>query len=882
MVVDRHRSEKAAEMRLREVLILTLLLCILSAVVGAAVLLYVRVWRQPAATQVPGATAAMQAVISATPVAEASSTLEPLPALMTPTRTETPSPTPSPPATATSTGTSTPTASRTPSPALALTPGSTPSALASASSGTRLTSAVRAKRYGDYRLARTEFRSVLEYSEDEEARREALYQLGVCALLDQEYAAAQGLLEQFLAENDTDRRVGAAHYHLAQALDGLGQYSQARTHYLAYLERQDVLTDVVYTQIAEGAVQEGAYQVAVEAYGRAVESAPDLTQEYNLREELGLAYASWGHYDEAVASLKQITDASQNTSRLARVWYLIGQIDRQAGREAEAIDAFSQAVYGDPQAGYAHAALVALVEALVDVDEFQRGLIDYYAGSYAAAATAFGRYIENTPDYDSDAHYYIALSYLADGFPERAVQECERALGAFPETIPHWGDLWLIRARAVAAQGRIDDAVAAYLAFADEHRDHPQAPDALWEAARLLEEDTQLAKAANVYTSLADRHINDQRAPTARFRAGIARYRVNDIDGALVAWRELANGYPASTQALGARYWIGKALWAQGDEQQARETLQLLADQRPYDYYGLRAAHLLASNGRPPGWPAPPPSLHLTADRTALQQEAETWLREWSGAESGADLADVREELSANLHLRRASESAALERREAARDELETLRDEYGQDPVALYHIAVVSRDLGIYAPSVEAAIGLTLLAPEGSVFDMPLLIQELLYPAYFADMVVEESRAYDLDALLMFALIRQESLFDDQIDSWAGAVGLTQIMPSTGEWIAEMMPWPTYAERDLRRAYLNAKFGAWFMARILDMTEGDIAAALAGYNGGPANAQRWLEEARGDPDLFVEVIDRDEPQRYVREIYRHYDVYARLYGTGP
>jgi soluble lytic murein transglycosylase len=877
-------------MRLREILILTLLLCILTAVVGAAVLFYVYVWRQPPLAEAPVATTAVDVSVDSTSAVEASPTPKPLPALVTPTRTQTPPPTPSPMATATSTPTPSLTPGLTPSPTLDLGPsltlsptlGLTPSSTVALPPDAQLTDAYLAKRYGDYRLARTEFRSVLETSENGDARREALYQLGVCALLDQEYAAAESLLSQFLAEDESDPRAGAAHYHLARALDGLERHAEARGHYLAYLGQQDVLTDLVYTQIAEQAAQAGDYQTAVEAYERAVESAPDLSQQYDLREQLGLAYASWGHYDEAVASLRSITEVSQNTSRLARIWYLIGQIYRQAGREAEAVDAFSQAVYGDPQAGYAHAALVALVDALVEVDEFQRGLIDYYAGSYAAAAEAFGRYIEDTPDYDSDARYYSALSYLANGFPERAIQECELAVSAFPKTIPHWGDLWLVRARALAAQGRTSDAVTAYLAFADDNRDHAQAPDALWEAASLLEKDGQLGKAADVYTSLADRHVNDQRAPTARFRAGIARYRVDDLDGALVAWRELANGYPSSAQALGSRYWIGKVLWAEGDEQQARETLQLLADQHPYDYYGLRAAHLLANSGRPPGWPGSPPSLHLTTEGAVLQEEAQAWLREWSGADPGADLSTVREDLASNLHFRRAIEFAALERLDAARDELETLRAEYGQDAVALYQIAVVSRDLGIYAPSLRAAIGVTLLAPEESILEMPLFIQQLLYPAYFPDLVVEESRAYGLDPLLMFSLIRQESLFDDKIASWAGAVGLTQIMPSTGQWIAQMMPWPAYAERDLTRAYLNAKFGAWFMARILDMTEGNVAAALVGYNGGPTNAQHWFEAAKGDPDLFVEVIDRDEPQRYVREIYRQYDVYTRLYGSGP
>jgi soluble lytic murein transglycosylase len=178
----------------------------------------------------------------------------------------------------------------------------------------------------------------------------------------------------------------------------------------------------------------------------------------------------------------------------------------------------------------------------------------------------------------------------------------------------------------------------------------------------------------------------------------------------------------------------------------------------------------------------------------------------------------------------------------------------------------------------------------------MPRLVQRMAFPAYFAELVLatadpagtDQSTTSSLsaDPLLLFALIRQESVFDDSVVSWAGAVGLTQIMPETGAWIAEMLPWSEYAdsthsiETILKRAYINIRFGNWFMNRILEQTNGDVMSALAGYNGGPGNGLYWLEQSGGDPDLLVEIINYDEPQRYVREIYRHYDMYVRLYGA--
>jgi soluble lytic murein transglycosylase len=850
-------------MRLRDLALLVIALCLLSALAGAAVLAYLYVWRAPPTVNTPSANATVSPSTPTAILAADSSTLTPLPNLITPTSTHVASPTPTP--------------SQTPSPALTPTPTQTPTVTPIPAA--RLVNAHRAKRNGDYRLARNEFRVVWEAPEADWEAREALYELGVCAYLDGEYAAARDLLYQFQAEYPEDHRIAASHFYSAQSLVGLEDYDGAIEQYRIYLTLQETLADLVYTRIGDAFMAVGDCAAAAGAYERALERAPDLGQQYDLREQIGVAYSVCSRYDESIDWLLGITERSQNVHRLARIWYLIGQVHRLAGREQEALDAFSKAVYGDPRPGYAHAALVALVETYVEVDDYQRGLINYYAGSYSAAVTAFYRYMEQTPDYSSDAHYYAALSYQNAGSLDLAVQECERAIAAFESTIPHWGELWLIRAEALADLDRLDDAVGVYTEFADTHPAHPLTPQALWQAAQLLEKADRFGDAADTYTALADQHVNAERAPEARFRAGICRYRDGDEDAALVAWRELINGYPGSEMALRGRYWLGKILWAQGQVEEARGLLQSLTDQYPRDYYGLRAAHLIANNGRPASWPASPSSVRQTSDDQAERQEAEVWLRGWTAMPESADLDGIPPGMSQDTRFQRGMVLLSLGLRDLARDEFDALRKDIGQDPVSLYRFALFMRDLGVYAPSLRAAIDLIILAPENSVLEMPRLVQRLAFPLYFSDLVIAESYSYDIDPLLMFALIRQESVFDDQVASWAGAVGLTQIMPTTGEWIAELLPWPEYQEADLRRVYLNARFGIWFMSRILDMTEGNIPAALAGYNGGPGNAVYWLEASGGDPDLFVEVINRDEPQHYVRQIYRHYDAYLHLYG---
>jgi soluble lytic murein transglycosylase len=200
-------------------------------------------------------------------------------------------------------------------------------------------------------------------------------------------------------------------------------------------------------------------------------------------------------------------------------------------------------------------------------------------------------------------------------------------------------------------------------------------------------------------------------------------------------------------------------------------------------------------------------------------------------------------------------------------------------DPLALYQLALAGRSMGLYRSSIRCVQRIVHLSPVESVLEGPLFLQRLAYPLYFKDLVIAEAQANALDPLLLFALIRQESLFESYIASWAGARGLTQIVPATGEWVAAHLGWPEYRSEDLDKPYVNVKFGAWYLAyQIQDF--GNIFAALAAYNAGPGNAIRWLSaENDSDDDLFVEGITFAESQLYVKRLYEYYFAYHALYG---
>jgi soluble lytic murein transglycosylase len=215
--------------------------------------------------------------------------------------------------------------------------------------------------------------------------------------------------------------------------------------------------------------------------------------------------------------------------------------------------------------------------------------------------------------------------------------------------------------------------------------------------------------------------------------------------------------------------------------------------------------------------------------------------------------------------------------REAKR-ELEDLRKAHAQDAVASYQLALYFRDLGLYRSSILAA-DTVLHLTRRTAFAAPRLLGRLSYPVYYRELIIPLAEQYGYDPLLQFAMVRQESLFESFIESFAGAQGLSQVMPATGDYIAGRLQWPDYVSEDLYRPYVALAFGAYYLNEQLERFDGNVYAALSAYNAGPGNAARWIAAAPDDPDLYLERVDYRETRLYIRRIYSSHAVYRFLYG---
>jgi soluble lytic murein transglycosylase len=150
-----------------------------------------------------------------------------------------------------------------------------------------------------------------------------------------------------------------------------------------------------------------------------------------------------------------------------------------------------------------------------------------------------------------------------------------------------------------------------------------------------------------------------------------------------------------------------------------------------------------------------------------------------------------------------------------------------------------------------------------------PQWYERLRYPLRYEELVRGHAENYGLEPQLVAAVIYQESKFDADAVSASGAVGLMQLLPATAQGIADRTGGTGWHERDLVNPELNVRYGAWYLRHLLDKYE-DEELALAAYNAGQTNVDRWRERGVG--------IQFAETRHYVERVRELKETYARVY----
>ena len=156
-----------------------------------------------------------------------------------------------------------------------------------------------------------------------------------------------------------------------------------------------------------------------------------------------------------------------------------------------------------------------------------------------------------------------------------------------------------------------------------------------------------------------------------------------------------------------------------------------------------------------------------------------------------------------------------------------------------------------------------------------------LRYQMPYATEIKKAATQSALDHGLVFGLIRQESRFWAEAVSSAGALGLMQVMPATGKWIATQMKASEYRPSQLIDVGVNTGFGTFYLRTVLDQMGGSEPMAAASYNAGPGRARAWRADNPLEGAIYAESIPFNETRDYVKKVLANAVWYSHLSGSG-
>ncbi len=463
------------------------------------------------------------------------------------------------------------------------------------------------------------------------------------------------------------------------------------------------------------------------------------------------------------------------------------------------------------------------------------------------------------------------------------------------------GEAKYLRARAISRRGRYSEAIGQYkkilseksynaawtklgiaycyrkigsfdkaksfvdAAIADGKGSNAEA-EALWEGVELGEDMADYAMAADYAHRLSRRFPNHDLGDNGAMWAGLASFVNGDHSAAAERFSFIEKKYSDRIFVETGKYWCGISRIEAGDSSGGRALLRDVEKSPIRHYYRYLSAE--TSTGIVLPNPLSSRSEHWMTYEDAIEIAR--------GALSEAGYKEVFLSTEAKAAAR-ADLLAHMGLTDLAETEFERWTKQLDIDPptrLALLSIAVDWKLTGL-----AYDIALALVRDMGGYSTAPTAVIRLAYPTFYAPDVFAAARRENIDAALLFAVMRRESRYDPHVVSGAGAIGLFQIMPQTGKNIArDIGDGDDFEKLRLYDWHTSLNYGAKYLADLLRKHELPES-AIAEYNAGPSPVKRWEKTPHAEwREAFVEGIDYRQTRHYVKNVLGDYYAYKELW----
>ena len=585
----------------------------------------------------------------------------------------------------------------------------------------------------------------------------------------------------------------------------------------------------------------GAFAAAADAYRDGAKRAPAGPRRCAALLRGAEMSALLERWDEAVTELNEVLETCEGSEPKALLQLVTVQ-EKKGDRRAAAIAAdrldrdfpvTTEAALLAPRMKSLAAFLPPMTQEQRDAREGARALKLFEAERYKDAAAALRALLARTPPPAGADVYRVRLgrALLANGKEKDGLAQ----LKAVPADAPAAAEAAYYIARQQARRARTPDA---YATVVSRFPGTPWAEEALVDQAHFYQKDARDDEALPYFRKLVEDFPQGRFVDAATWRVAWGDRRHGHHAAAAERLEKAVAERPPSSYTAGFLYWAGRSRRDLGEEERARAHFTETVRRYKHAYHGLRAQEALGSD-LPAALPPDPGEPITDPERTRIRQLLLI-----------NRLAEALDEARAlpPTPQTQATRAWILWRQGQLRPAINAMRRAY---------------------PGYLGAGGDALPDP----------LWRILYPIQFEATLREEAAETGLDPALVAAVIWQESTFDPQAVSGAGARGLMQIMPPTGRELARNLGLK-YRIDMLHDPDRGLELGTRYLKRMIDGFGGRVDKALAAYNAGPSRVASWTRARPGQSaEEFIESIPFQETRSYVMTILANREHYRRIYG---
>ncbi len=642
------------------------------------------------------------------------------------------------------------------------------------------------------------------------------------------------------------------HHALGYNYEKLRNRPQAVRHYVRAITRNYPLADSAAFRLAKLYEDMNNDIKAIKWYTQLVQDYPTSAYLTDAKWALAQLHLKHKQYKEAKSLLVGGIDGQRN--KRAAV-YALARCEEGLGNFSEAFKMHQKLIaekHSDTVAEDAVSKLKMLARdhkslVLAVKDRLNCGLVHYYHGSWKSAITELTPLTQRLDlKLRGRAIYYTGQSYQGRKWYKTAIKQYNAviALGAKTDylTRAHYqiAQCYIKKGSLTTALNRLESFVKTYpwSKFVDE---------ALYDIAQIHEGREKTELALDAYSRLIEVAPGSDYADWAAWRIGWQRFDEKRYEESYKAFEGLKDNFPGNRYAMGAHFWMAKIRERQNKPHLAQAIYAEVAKAR-YWYYSARAKAILgitASELEPKALPdAKLQSQKACPDHLPL-------------------LMELRLYEDAVYQLTRYIDKTP----NAAKECFYALITSY--ENLSMYDKAREVADKALISPSFQNQASKDLAK-----------LRQWLYPLHYEQLVKKYAKQYKVETALIYAMILEESRYRKDAISWAGAIGLMQIMPATGRQLARELKIRRFRTSMLKDPEINIRMGTKYIGYLNSIFDDNAMLVTGAYNGGPGRMRRWLASKNiKDLDEFVEKITIRETRLHIKKVINSYNNYVDIYG---